>query len=162
EEAWLPEPSLRSPLGEPDLRHELRTRPMSPTGDRLRVGERRLSDLERAQPDAQLSEPLGGVARPDLPGIPQPISVVVANEQGADVGRAAGRLVVPADHELLPEDALELQPVLGATTRIRRIGALGDQTFPARAACLGEPTLRLVAPGFAELKVLRRPDRFFE
>src|SRR5262245_24701431 len=141
EEARLSEPSLSRPLGEADLRHDLRSCPMSAAGNRTHIGERRIADLELAQPDAQFGEPLGAVAGPDLPRISEPVRLVVPARQGAEVGSAAGRLVVPADHELLPEDALELQPVLGATARIGRIGTLGDQPFPARAASLRESTL---------------------
>src|SRR5262245_30416020 len=108
EKAGLPEPSIRGPLGEPDLRDELGLRPVRPTGDRPRVGERRLADFERAQLSAELPESLGAVARPDLPRIPKPISLVVADEQGAEVGAAAGGVGVAADHELLPEHAFEL------------------------------------------------------
>ena len=104
----------------------------------------------------------GAVAGPDLPRIPEPVSLVVADEQGAEVCSAAGGLGVAADHELLPEHALELQPVFGATVRIGRNGTLGDQPLPAGAAGLREATLRPVAPGLTDPQPLRRPDRLLE
>src|SRR5262245_40433139 len=90
EEAGLSEPSVRCPFGESDLRHKVGARPMSPARHGPRVGERRLRDLQLAQPNSEFGEPLGAVARPDLSCITEQISLVVADEQRTEVGSAAG------------------------------------------------------------------------
>ncbi|HEY6607243.1 MAG TPA: hypothetical protein VIZ44_12895 [Gaiellaceae bacterium] len=96
EETWLPQPALTRPLGEPDLGHELWPRPVGAPRDRPRVRERRLGRLQLAQPSTELPERLRAVAGGDLPRVPEPVRLVVADEQGAEVGPAAGGVGVAA------------------------------------------------------------------
>ena len=55
------------------------------------------------------------------------VAVVVAEQQGAEPGAGSPRVGVPADDELLPVLALELQPVPGPSPEpVGRVGPLGD------------------------------------
>src|SRR6202043_837542 len=110
EEAWLPQATVVRPLGESDLGDELGPGPVRAPGDRPCIVEPRFGRLQRAQPGAEPAERRRVVPRPDLPGVSEPSVLVIAHEQRAEVGPAAGGIGVTADHELLLPDAFELQP----------------------------------------------------
>ena len=107
--------------------------------DRSRVDERRFGRLQLAQPDTELVERRPGVAGADLPGVAEGALLVVTNEQSTEVRPAAGGIGITANDELLLPDALQLQPVLRATSDVRCVGALGDEPLPAGSAGRGEP-----------------------
>ena len=92
-----------------------------------------------------------GVAGPDLPGVAESAFLVVTDEKGAEIGPAAGGIGVAADDELLLPDAFQLQPILRASSDVRHVGALCDETLPAGSASLGEPPLSVVPPGLGVL-----------
>src|SRR5205823_3201003 len=118
---------------------------------RASIDERRLGCLQLAQPGAEVAKRRRLVAGADLPGVPQPAVLVVADKQGTEVRPAAGGIGVTADDELLLPGALQLQPVLRAAGDVRCAGALGDEPLPAGPAGVGEPPPGVVAPGFGEL-----------
>src|SRR4051794_21523923 len=135
------------PLGEADLRHELRLDPRDAAlADRRRVGEGRIGALERPKPRPEVAQRRLVEAGPDLAGVPQGAVVVVAEQERAELGARAPGRGVAADDELLALLALELQPVPRAPVAVGAVGALSDHALPALAARLGEHRLaRLVA-----------------
>ena len=55
--------------------------------------------------------------------------------EGAKIGPAAGGIGITADDELLLPDALQLQPIFGASSDVRRVGTLAMRpSQPARQA----------------------------
>src|SRR6185503_12743121 len=90
-------------------------------------------------------------------GVAQHAVLVVAHEEGAEVGpRPLGR-GEPADHELLLRVALELQPVARALARVRAVRPLCDHALEALPARLLEGLLAVLA-----LPVLVEADRSLE
>src|SRR4051795_13356008 len=136
EEARMAQPAGAGPLGEADLRDELRGGPRDAALlDRRRVGERRVVAAQRAQPFAEIAQRLMVEAGADLARVAQRAAVVVPEEERAELRpRAARRAAfvegaeegppapppgparrgVAADHELLALLALHLEPVARA------------------------------------------------
>ena len=96
----------------------------APCGGSTAVDKRRLVRLQLAQPDAEVMECRLGVAGADLAGVTEGALLVVTDEQGTKVRPAPARIGVTADDELLLPDALQVQPVLGAASDVRCVGAL--------------------------------------
>ena len=97
----------------------------------------------------------------DLAGVAQTLVLLVAHQQRAEVRARPLRRGEAADHELLLEVALELEPVARAGGRaVRAVCALRDQPFEALAAGLAEQlravlvAVRAVAHPPAELEGL--------
>src|SRR5690242_2100791 len=111
EEARLTQPTVARPFGEPDLCDDLGLRPVCSGRHRASINERRLGRLQCAQPLAQVAQRRDGVAGAHLPGVPEPIVLVVADEQRPEFDPASAGIGVPADHQLLLPRALQLQPV---------------------------------------------------
>src|SRR5205823_705558 len=63
--------------------------------------------------------------------------LVVAEQQGSEMGARALRVGVAADDELLIQDALELEPRLRAAAGlVGSVRSLGDEPFPSLPARL--------------------------
>src|SRR5580704_5386214 len=145
EEAGVAQATVASPLGEPDLGHELRLDPGHvPLFDRRWFGERRVGAPERPELGAEVVQRLGVEPGPDLARVLELFVPVVAEQERAELDARAPRLGEAADDELLPVLALELQPVARASRDVRAVRALGDEALPAFAARLLE-VLRPVA-----------------
>src|SRR6185503_6422392 len=106
------------------------------TGERARrLGrERRGGALERPELRAQLEQRGVRVAGADLAGVAQLVAVVVADEQRAEPDPAALGVGEPADHELLAQQTLGLDPGGAAARSIRLIAPLGDDALEAALA----------------------------
>src|SRR3954452_3542173 len=142
EEARMAQPAGAGPLGEADLRDELRGGPRDAALlDRRRVGERRVVAAQRAQPFAEIAQRLMVEAGADLARVAQRAAVVVPEEERAELRPRAARRGVAPDHELLPLLALHLQPVARAPVGVGAVRALGDEALPPLAARLGEQRL---------------------
>src|SRR3954447_10388712 len=146
EEARLTQPAGAGPLGEADLGDEPRLDPVGALRQRLDgLAEGRLVRLERVELLAQVRQRPGVEPGADLAGVAQDAVLVVADEQRAEADARALRLGEAADHDLLLEEALELEPVTRAAGAVRRIGALGDHALPAlRARALVRRSRRAV------------------
>ena len=136
--------AVHRPLDERDLHddlgpHPVRAQARQPDG----LGERRLRDLERVQPRAQIEQQLRVEAGADLAGEDEVVPLEVADEQRAQADARALRIGEPADHELLRRLALHLQPVRRAAVLVRRVAPLRDDALPALAA-RALPRLRIV------------------
>ena len=113
--------AVHRPFDEGDLHddlgpHPVRAQARQPDG----LGERRLRDLERIEPRAQVQQQLRVEARADLPGedeVGRP-SLEVADQQRAQADAGSLRIGEPADHELLRRLALHLQPVRRAAVLV--------------------------------------------
>ena len=94
---------------------------------------------------AELAERLVVEAGADLPGVAERAVLVVADEQGAELGARALRRREAADHELLLGVALQLQPVARAPAGVGAVGALGDHALEALPARLAVELLAVLA-----------------
>src|SRR5262249_3676474 len=104
--------AVRSPFAEPDLSDELRADPVHALPlDARRVRERGCGALELRQHAREPVELPPVEAGPDLPRVAERSVLLVAHEQRADPGPAALRVGPPDHHELLLQDALELEPL---------------------------------------------------
>src|SRR5262249_31829568 len=120
------------PLGERDLDHDLRTRPVrslvrsGPRRERTRGRLQRTQDCGHAG-ELALAEPGTRVADVDeRPALPD------AQEEGAEVGPAAAALRPSAHHTFLAARDLDLAPRAAAAPRVvGRVELLGDETLPA-------------------------------
>src|SRR5215469_17845168 len=125
------------PLAEAHLADEARLDP-------VHVGPRQVAAVERRPVALQAGQRrVEGVQRPlaeagaDLARVRElAVGVVVAEQQRAEAGPRPLRVGEAADDELLAALALELQPVLGPSGSVRRVGALGDDPLPALGAGL--------------------------
>src|SRR4051812_49516024 len=84
-------------------------------GRRVAGVERRGPALEPVEGLAQFDQHLAGVPGPDLAGVDEPVVLVVADEQGPEADAGPLRVGEPADHALLPAQALDLHPPPGPT-----------------------------------------------
>ena len=117
---------------------------------------------QRLEPRGEVAQRRAREPGADLARVAQPPVLVVAEQQRAEVGAAALRRRVAADHELLLGRALELEPVARAAVDVRRVGALGDQPLPALAARLAEQLLAVAVAMRREADVaveLERPPQ---
>src|SRR5579875_455069 len=155
EVAGVAQASGARPFGEGELGDERRLDPGDVAlADRVGLAERRALTSQRAQPPAELTERVAVEAGADLARVAQvAMTVVVAEEQRAELGPAAARGGDAADHELLAGLALELQPGAGAGRAIGAVRALGDDALPALGARVGEHRLALA------VAVRAQPDR---
>src|SRR5438132_11998317 len=102
---------VHRPLDESDLHDDLGTHPMRAFARQAdRSGERRLRDLERIQPRAEVQQQLRIEARADLAREDKVDAALfeVADEQRAKADASALRSGEPADQELLRRLALHL------------------------------------------------------
>src|SRR6266498_997342 len=83
-EPRMSELPVAGPLGERDLRHQLRFHPARPSRD-VGVVERRIAALELAEAPAQVAKDLLRVTRSDLPGIAEPAILVVADDERTEL-----------------------------------------------------------------------------
>jgi hypothetical protein len=67
-----------------------------------------------------------------LAGVDQPFAVVYAGEKGADPDALSLWIGVAADHDLLPLDALDLEPV--AASPAGRLALLRDDSLESQPA----------------------------
>ena len=148
----MAELAVTGPLGEADLGHELRGRPVRAARLRAlrRVDERRGAPLERAQAGREAGERRLVEAAADASGEAQGALLVVdAEEEGAEPAAGSAGIGEPADDELLPAGALDLEPGAGAPARVRAAGAFGHQALePLQAGLLedgGAAALDVVA-----------------
>src|SRR5215470_7467431 len=133
------------PLAEAHLADEAGLGPVHPACRR----PRRVAAIERRPVALQAGQRrVEGVQGPlaeagaDLARVHElPVAVVVAEQQRAEAGPRPLWVGEAADDELLAALALELQPVLGPSGSVRRVGALGDDPLPAVGA--GLPVVRL-------------------
>ena len=154
----MTQPGVSRPLGEPDLRHQLRLRPVRPLV-RLRLHpEGRRQGLERTQPlhdprQFLLVEAGAGVAR-----IFERAVLVHAEQKGAEIRAHVPRLGPAADDEFLLADDLQLAPVgRPFAGLVRRVGPLGNQSFPAAIDRLLVQRLPVAARHRADAQLARRP-----
>jgi hypothetical protein len=103
--------AVARPLAEADLGDEPGLHPR-----RVRladhVGERRALAAQRREALREVAQGRSREAGPDLARVAQvAVLLVVAEQQGPEIGAAAPRRGVAADHQLLLGRALELQPV---------------------------------------------------
>ena len=123
------------PLGELDLRDELRLNPrdVGPAHARhLRhLGEWTVRAPERSEQSQQPRDLAVREARPDVSGPPKHTCVVYSDDERAEPSRASSLPArVPGDHDLLRPTQLELVPVRRATSGlVRRVGLLGDDAL---------------------------------
>src|SRR5207253_2421152 len=129
----VPQPAVGGPFGEFDLRDQLGSHPMCalvrfrPPAKRTFFRFARLQELHHA------GELFFVEARSRVTDVDQ-ISVLVvhAEQQRPEVRPRLPRLGPPADDELLLVDDFQLTPVRRPLARlVLRIGALGDEAFPA-------------------------------
>src|SRR6476661_3805978 len=145
----MTELSVPRPLDEPDLDDDVGTDPMAVTGQARALRERRLLDRQSVETCSQIEQQPGVEASADLAGEHEVVTVlrlvlrtprawlrgVVTDEERAESDACALGVREPADHELLRRFDLHLQPVLRSAMLVRRTAALGDDAFPAFAAC---------------------------
>src|SRR3954452_9473321 len=158
EETRVPQPAVAGPLGEAHLRHQLRLDPgrAAHAGDLVVAREWSRVALQLAHPLAQLAQRLAVESGAHLARVDEVAVTVVAEQQRAELLARAARRGEPADHELLPVLALELEPVARARGHVRAVRALGDQPLPALAAGL------LVELDPVAVAVRGEPDRVGE
>src|SRR3954451_883138 len=138
QEGGVAQPAVRGPFHERDLRHELGLDPgRNPRNALLGLERGRLAH-QRREPLGELLQGRAREARPDLAGVAETIAVVVADEQGAEIGARPPRRSEAADDQLLRARALELEPVARPGGDVGRAEALGDQPLPAVTARLGQ------------------------
>ena len=104
--------AVHRPFDEGDLDDDLRTHPMRAHAwqpDGLR--ERRLRDLERIQPRAEIQQQLRVETGADLPAKTKSSRLEVAHQQRAEADPYALWVREPANDELLRRFTLHLQPV---------------------------------------------------
>src|SRR5690606_14802391 len=77
-------------------------------------------------------------------------SVVMTEQEGAEVLRAAGGSSEAADDELLPMEALDLQPGPRAPLFVAAVDAFGDDALQGMAAGVQEDAVALVREVLAE------------
>jgi len=122
-EARLPEPTLTRPLGEADLGNQLGASPVRAARDRSRIGERRLRRLQLPQPHPKLAERRCGVTGTDLPGVFELASLVVADEEGAEVGET-GRTILLRHDGRTPRVCLLLHGLTASPPQFAEFGRL--------------------------------------
>src|SRR5699024_9185372 len=121
------------PLGESDLDDQLRPDPVR-TLLPDPFGERGLALLDRAEPVTQFTQRTFVVARADLARVPQPGTLVLAEQQRTEAGTRSRGIGESAHHELLFVNTLELQPGRRTTVPVTSVGPLGDQSLPPALA----------------------------
>src|SRR5687768_4331455 len=136
----MPEEALVGPLGERDLGDELWLHPVNApgTGAARRIRERRSRSFEGLQPRREVLERLRVEARPDPSGEAELATLVDAEQQRSEPRPRAARFGEPADHELLPPDALDLEPVAAASRAVGSRDPLADDSFGAKTQCVRE------------------------
>src|SRR4051794_28284690 len=109
----MPQAPVRGPLGEADLRDQLRLDPGCPAHawDLVVARERARGPLAAAHLGAELVQHPPVEAGADLARIDQVAVAVVAQQQCAELLARPARRGEPSDHELLAVLALELEPV---------------------------------------------------
>ena len=106
-----------------------------PAAGRDRVDrERRRLRLERDQARVQVARGARVPAGADVAGVGQHALLVRAEEQAADLAARAVAVGEAADHELLAQRALQLEPGLAALRHVGRVGALDDDALELHAA----------------------------
>src|SRR4051794_31379583 len=127
--------AMHRPLDEGDLDDDVWLYPVGAQPGQagsLREGSR--VHLERVQPGAQFEQQLRIESGPDLAGEGEIVAVVIADHQRTQADASPLRIREAADHELLRELALHLQPVPGASMLVWRATPFRDDAFPAFAS----------------------------
>ena len=166
----MPHMAVRRPFAERDLGHQLRLHPALAAGGAPapaagldgRCIEQRLVDLELDQSRMHGVAGARIPARADVARIEERALVVVAQQEAAHLGGRVGAVGEAADHQLLAQRALELQPGLGARRHVGRIATLQDDPFELHLAGGLEHLRRRGIEGLAEanaLALVRVDDR---
>ena len=102
--------------------------------------------MERRELAVQQLQRRAVVAGANLAGVAKRLALVVAHQQRAEVLAGALGGGVPADDELLLQDALDLEPVGGARADVAGLRPLRDDPFGAAAQAsryiAAEPVVR--------------------
>src|SRR5262249_6345890 len=130
--------AIARPLSKANLSDQPRLDPVMSAPARRAAGERRGRALERPKLRADRLERSLVEPGAHLGNVDQLAPVVEAQMQSAEVRPRALRHRVAADHELLPELALDLQPVARALRGIRAVALLRDHALEALLAGGGE------------------------
>src|SRR5262245_41923438 len=133
--------AVAGPLGERDLRDEPRPHPVH-AAPRQPVGlEWRRALLQASEPPMEPREYLVAEAGSDLARELELAARVVPEQKRAESDADALGVAIATDDEFLRVRALELQPVGRAPVHVLGVGALGDQSLQAFAACCREELL---------------------
>ena len=127
------------PFAEAHLGDQAGLDPVHTGPGQLAAVERGMVLLQPGQTCMQAAQRSLGKAGTDLAGVDELVpGVVVAQQQRAEPGAGPAWVGETADDEFLAALALELQPVPAPSGVVGRVGALGDDTFPAAGARLAE------------------------
>src|SRR6476646_5617159 len=125
----MPNTAIACELGKANLCDEPRLDPAMATPGGRAAYEGRRRPLELTQLAADVLERAHVEPRADLGDIDELAPVVETQVQRAEVSPCALRRRVAADHELLPELTLDLQPVPRPQRRVRAVTLLGHDAF---------------------------------
>src|SRR5207237_9091155 len=127
----MTDPTIACPFGEAHFAHEPGIDPVVVAAGGGAARERRGRARERAELLADGLERAVVEARADLRDVHELALVVEAQMERAEVSARALRQRVAADHELLPELTLDLEPVSRTLRGIRTVALLGDDALQA-------------------------------
>src|SRR5262245_32752405 len=147
----MADPAIARPLGEAHLSDQPRLDPMMSAPARRAAGKRRGRALERPKLRADRLERSLVEPGAHLGDVDQLAPVVEAQMQGSEVRPRALRHGVAADHELLAELALDLQPVARSLGGIRAVALLRDHTLEALLTGGGEKVRAVLEHVVAEV-----------
>src|SRR5262249_25571935 len=143
--------AIARPLSKANLSDQPRLDPVMSAPARRAAGERRGRALERPKLRADRLERSLVEPGAHLGDVDQLAPVVEAQMQGAEVRPRALRHRVAADHELLAELALDLQPVARALGGIRTVTLLRDHALETLLAGGGEKVCTVLEHVVAEV-----------
>jgi hypothetical protein len=127
--------AVHRPLDERHVHDDLGLHPVcAHTREPRPDGERRLLDLGRIEPRAQVHQQCPVETGADLAGEDELTLFIEANQQGPESDAASLRISESADHEVAGQLALHLEPVLRALVLVHRVATLRDDTLPALGA----------------------------
>src|SRR3974390_2719813 len=150
-EPWMAQLAVRRPFAEADLGDQTRLDPVHAGPRQAAAVERGPVLLQPGQRGMQAVQGLPAEAGADLAGVGQlAVGVVVAQRRRTDPGAGPSRVGEAADDEFLAGFALELQPVPAPARAVGRVGALGDEPFPAAGARLTVISLAVGVPVLGE------------
>src|SRR5262249_31381320 len=131
-ERRMPQLPVGRPLGEADLRDELRTYEVALLRQRDAAGrERRRALLARREVAVETLQRRVVEAGPAAADVAQPAALLHAEQQRAEADPRARRLGVAPDDELLALRAADLAPGRRAPAFVDRIAALRDDALDA-------------------------------
>src|SRR5262249_44705130 len=123
--------AIARPLGKANLGDERRLDPVMSASRWRPADERRRRARQRPERLADRLERPVVETRADLGHVHELTALVEPEVQRAEVSAGALRHGVAADHELLPEPTLDLEPVPGALRGVLAVATLGDHTLQA-------------------------------